>query len=177
MTIIFKITNMKKSIATLAISILLLTTAGLYGQSSASLKTEIKDLNETQYSGQSFQSILDSYKGKVVYLDFWASWCGPCKREMPYSQKLQEEFKGKDVVFVYMSVDRNAQSWLNMIKQLHITGQHYRANSAVQQQLHEQFNVRSIPRYVLIDKKGKVISANAIRPSSSAIVDDINKLL
>lgn len=168
---------MKRLIATITISILLLATAGLFAQTSASLKTDIKDLNEAQYSNESFNSILNQYKGKVVYLDFWASWCGPCKKEMPYSQNLQEEFKGQDVVFLYLSVDRNAQQWLNMIEKLQITGEHYRANSDVHQELNAQFNVRSIPRYVLIDKKGEVVSANATRPSNPAVIDEIKKLL
>ena len=168
---------MKKSIVSIVISFLFLTGTGLFAQTSASLKTEIKDLNETQYKGESFSSVLNQYKGKVIYLDFWASWCAPCKREMPYSEKLQEEFKGQDVVFLYMSVDRNAQSWLNMVGQLQLTGEHYRVNSTVLKQLNEQFNVRSIPRYILIDKKGKVVSSNAARPSSAGIADDIDKLL
>ena len=168
---------MKKIIASIAIAILISTTAGLFAQTSSSLKTEIKDLNEAQYSNESFNSILNQYKGKVVYLDFWASWCGPCKKEMPYSENLQQEFKGQDVVFLYMSVDRNAQAWLNMVNQMKLTGEHYRANSTVHQELNEQFNVRSIPRYVLIDKKGKVVSANATRPSNPAVVDEIKKLL
>jgi thioredoxin-related protein len=96
---------------------------------------------------------------------------------MPYSEKLQEEFRGQDVVFVYISVDRNGQSWLNMIKHLQLTGEHYLSNAVVQQQLNEQFNVRSIPRYVLIDKNGKVVTANAARPSSPTIINDIRKLL
>jgi len=168
---------MKKIIATIAIAILMSTTSGVFAQASSSLKTDIKDLNEAQYSNETFNSILDQYKGKVVYLDFWASWCGPCKKEMPYSQNLQEEFKGQDVVFLYLSVDRNAQQWLSMIEKLQITGEHYRANSDVHQELNAQFNVRSIPRYVLIDKKGKVVSANATRPSNPAVVDEIKKLL
>ena len=168
---------MKKIIASISLSVLLLATAGLFAQTSSALQTDIKDLNEAQYSNETFNSILDQYKGKVVYLDFWASWCGPCKKEMPYSQNLQEEFKGQDVVFLYLSVDRNAQQWLSMIEKLQITGEHYRANSDVHQELNNQFNVRSIPRYVLIDKKGKVVSANATRPSNPAVVEEIKKLL
>lgn len=168
---------MKKIIATIAISVLLLATAGLTAQTSASLKTEIKDLNDEQFSAESFKSILKQYKGKVVYLDFWASWCGPCKKEMPYSQDLQESFNGQDVVFLYLSVDRNGQSWLNMIDKMQLTGEHYRANSNVHQQLNDQFNVRSIPRYVLFDKKGNVVSDNALRPSNPAVIEEIKKLL
>ncbi|MCF6170353.1 MAG: TlpA family protein disulfide reductase [Bacteroidales bacterium] len=168
---------MKKSIVSFVIFILMLTSGGILAQNSATIATDIVDLNDPKYSNESFQSILDEYKGKVVYLDFWASWCGPCKREMPYSQKLQEKFKGKDVVFLYFSVDRNGQPWRNMIDQLTLTGQHYRANASVHQELNQQFNVRSIPRYILIDKNGEVVSANALRPSNPSVVQEINKLL
>ena len=168
---------MKKLVTTFAISILLLTTAGLVAQTSAALKADIKDLNDPKYSKETFNSILDQYKGKVVYLDFWASWCSPCRKEMPHSQKLQEEFKGQDVVFLYISVDRNGQQWLSMIEKLALTGEHFRANSTVHQQLNEQFNVRGIPRYVMIDKKGNVVSSHANRPSNPAVIDDIKKLL
>ncbi len=168
---------MKKLATTFAISILLLTTAGLFAQTSAALKADIKDLNDPKYSKETFNSVLDQYKGKVVYLDFWASWCSPCRKEMPHSQKLQETFKGQDVVFLYISVDRNAQQWLNMIEKLSLTGEHYRANNIVHTQLNEQFSVRSIPRYIMIDKEGKVVSAHANRPSNSAVVEDIKKLL
>jgi len=168
---------MKKLVTTFAISILLVAATGLFAQNSATLKADIRDLNEPKYSNETFNTVLDQYKGKVVYLDFWASWCSPCRKEMPHSQKLQETFKGQDVVFLYISVDRNGQQWLNMIKQLSLTGEHYRANSVVHQQLNEQFNVRSIPRYVMIDKEGKVVSAHANRPSNSAVIEDIKKLL
>ncbi len=157
---------------------MLMVSAGLRAQAPTTLtNTVIIDLNDAEYSNESFSSILDQYKGKVVYLDFWASWCGPCKREMPYSLRLQEKFKDQDVVFLYISLDRNAAPWRNEIEKLKITGQHYRANSKVQQQLNQQFSVRSIPRYVLIDKKGKVVSDNANRPSNPALVNDINRLL
>lgn len=163
---------MKKITKILAIAIFIFTSVGLFAQ-----QTEAIDLNDPKYSSETFQSILDQYKGKVVYLDFWASWCGPCKKEMPYSEKLQDTFKGKDVVFLYISVDRNGQSWQNMMKQLHLKGEHYRANATVHQELNAQFNVRSIPRYVLIDKKGKVNNANALRPSNPQVVESIQQLL
>lgn len=163
---------MKKIITSFVISLFILSSFGLYAQT-----TEAIDLNDPKYSSKTFQSILDQYKGKVVYLDFWASWCSPCKKEMPYSEKLQETFKGKDVVFLYISVDRNGQSWQNSMKQLNLKGEHYRANATVHQELNAKFKVSSIPRYVLIDKTGKVNNANALRPSNPAVVESIQNLL
>lgn len=137
----------------------------------------IIDLNDEQYTNMTFDELMAQYKGKVVYLDFWASWCGPCKREMPFSSKLKESFKGKEVVFVYISTDRTAKPWLSAIETLKIGGLHYRVNKSVYQGLNAQFDVKYIPRYVLYDKEGKVVDANAKRPSNPELISDINALL
>lgn len=144
---------------------------------SSDLKTNITDLNQTDQIDTNFDDIVKQYEGKVIYLDFWASWCRPCKGEMPHSLKLQEQFKGKDVAFVYISTDRDAAAWNNAIDAMKITGEHFRVNKNVYTQMNEQFNVQYIPRYVLIDKKGNVVDANFKRPSDASAVGEIEKLL
>jgi len=139
--------------------------------------TKIIDLNDVKYYGQSLDDVLDKYKGKVIYLDFWASWCGPCRNEMPHSQELKKELEGKNVVFVYISVDQNAAKWKNMIDQLHISGDNYRANVTVRNNLVKEFNLQYIPRYVLINKTGEVVNQNARRPSDPLVKKDIEALL
>jgi len=138
---------------------------------------QLKDLENDEFSYLDFQSIVNQYKGKVLYLDFWASWCGPCRAEMPNSMELQEYFSGKDVAFVYISSDKGAEEWIRMIKILQITGDHYRTNRMVKMEYNELFNVRFIPRYVLYDRDGNVIDSAAARPSDPAIKADIEKLL
>ncbi|HEY9115066.1 MAG TPA: TlpA disulfide reductase family protein [Bacteroidales bacterium] len=145
--------------------------------SNSEIKTTIIDLADAQYANTSLNDVFAKYKGKVIYLDFWASWCNPCRKEMPYSLELQKKYAGKDVVFLYMSTDKNAQAWQDMVAQLKLTGMNYRASDAVKQQIYNQFNLQYIPRYVLIDKNGKVVDGNAKRPSDPAAVADINKLL
>jgi len=140
-------------------------------------KIKIVDLNDEKHANLSLDDVLKKYKGNVIYLDFWASWCGPCKREMPYSKKVKEEFKGKDIVFIYLSTDKNAAQWENMIAQLEIPGEHYRASVKVRQEIVDQFNLQYIPRYVLINKEGKVADPNAKRPSDPMLKTDIKKLL
>ena len=76
-----------------------------------------------------------------------------------------------------MSTDKNAQAWTDMVSQLKLTGMNYRASDAVKQQIYNQFNLQYIPRYILIDKNGKVVDGNAKRPSDPNVVADINKLL
>ncbi len=138
---------------------------------------KLKNLESPQNSEFSFNRIIEQYKGKVIYVDFWASWCGPCKHEMPFSLKLQEKFKDKDVVFLFFSTDKDSVAWKQMIKILQITGDHYRLNKAVRKEIDSLFNVRFIPRYVIIDKNGKVIDDKAKRPGNEEVVKKINALL
>ena len=170
---------MEKSIKISILTISLLIAGILsFGQNSpVELKTNIIDLNSPEYANTSFDDIIAKYEGKVIYLDFWASWCGPCKKEMPYSHKLQETFLGKDVVFVYFSSDKNASAWNSTVENLQLTGEHYLASMSVKQTYGTRFSVRFIPRYVLIDKKGNVVDANAKRPSNPDTVKDIEALL
>lgn len=173
---------MKIKLSLLSFVFVLLGTLTSTAQSATENKTKktkltIVDLNDEKHASLTLNDVLKKYKGNVIYLDFWASWCGPCKKEMPYSSKLKEEYKGKDVVFVYMSTDKNAAQWESMIAQLEITGENYRASQKVKQEIVEQFNLQYIPRYVLINKEGKVADANAKRPSDPLVKSDINKLL
>ena len=146
-------------------------------QKAKAAKTKMVDLNDAKYSGATLDGILKKYKGQVIYLDFWASWCGPCKREMPYSQELKKKLAGQDVAFVYMSTDKNATKWKEMVDQMDITGEHYRLNQSIKQEVFERFNLQYIPRYILINKEGKVADDNAKRPSDPLVANDIDKLL
>ena len=170
---------MKNRLSTsiLIVIIILFSTLSFAQNESAELQKNIVDLNDEQYANTTFDDILTQYEGKVIYLDFWASWCGPCKKEMPFSHKLQETFLGKDVVFVYMSSDKNAGPWVSAVDRLNLTGEHYRSSFPVKQEYAIRFNVRYIPRYVLINKKGKVVDDNAKRPSNPAVMNDIKALL
>ncbi len=144
---------------------------------NSGIKTNITDLNTSELVSTNFDDIIKKYEGKVIYLDFWASWCRPCKGEMPHSLKLQEKFKDKNVAFVYISTDRDVNAWKNAINTLNITGEHYHVNQNVHTQMMEKFDVRYIPRYVIIDKQGNVVDAKAKRPSNAMVADDIEKLL
>jgi len=156
---------------------IIVLTANFASAQTSDLKTNVKDLNTVENASVTLDDVLSQYKGKVIYLDFWASWCGPCKREMPHSLKMQETFKDKDVAFVYISTDRNKDAWTAAIESLKITGEHYRVNKNVHTEMNKRFNVAYIPRYVLIDKEGNVVNATANRPSSAQSVKDIENLL
>jgi thiol-disulfide isomerase/thioredoxin len=110
---------------------------------------------------------LSDFKGKVVYVDVWATWCGPCRAEFPHSKTLKKQYEGKDVVFMYVSVDDSEDAWRNMLENdPEFAGVHVITGSAWDASIVKDYNISGIPRYILVDRDGKVVSASAPRPSS-----------
>ena len=103
-----------------------------------------------------------TFKGKYVYVDMWASWCGPCCREVPHLQALEKEFEGSDVVFVSVSTDADADSWRAKLKELNMHGNQLHDRDG---KLSQILNVGGIPFFVVYDKEGKLHTYGALRPS------------
>ncbi|GAB3827605.1 TlpA family protein disulfide reductase [Hymenobacter jeollabukensis] len=118
------------------------------------------------------QVALSSFRGKVVYLDFWASWCGPCLAEIPAATELKQKFAGRDVVFLYVSIDEREKDWQNMLAKRKLLGHgsvHLRAqgfNSATA----KAYQINAIPAYFIIGRDGQLVADQAPRPSSGAQV-------
>nr|WP_288808473.1 TlpA disulfide reductase family protein [uncultured Sphingobacterium sp.] len=106
---------------------------------------------------------LADLKGKVVLIDMWATWCGPCRAEESHWEKLNEEFNGKPVAFVGVSVDQDKPKWDSYVKEKKLKGIQLHAGS--DNELSNAYKVNSIPRYLLIDKAGNLITADSPRPS------------
>lgn len=133
-------------------------------------------------SHNSDASIIDTiasrFKGKVLYIDFWAPWCSPCISEMPYSKKLQFEFTGKDVVFIYLANRCTEESWKATISTENILGEHFLLDEEQYKKLALILNITGIPHYLLVDKSGNIVNNDAPRPSHlTELKSLINKLL
>ncbi|HYD22785.1 MAG TPA: TlpA disulfide reductase family protein, partial [Flavipsychrobacter sp.] len=120
---------------------------------------------------------LSDLKGKVVYIDFWASWCGPCKAQFPHTKKIKEHFAGKDVVFVYVSIDEDEKAWAAAKEKHELTGLHTRINGW-EAKLAEEYGVRGVPSYFLVDRDGNFATDDTPRPSNGEkLIEAIEALL
>lgn len=122
---------------------------------------------------------LSDLRGKVVYVDIWATWCGPCVEEFPYSKKVQESLKGNDkVAFLYVSVDSDTLAWRKMVTSDKVPkGTHIIDGSDSPNSVWNKYYVWGVPRYLLIDAAGRMVATHAVRPSSGKVTTELQKLL
>jgi len=121
---------------------------------------------------------LDDLKGKYVYVDVWATWCGPCKREIPFLKEVEKAYHDKNIEFVSISVDKEKdhEAWKQMVEEKELGGVQLYADKDWNSQFVQDYKINGIPRFILIDPAGNIVSANAPRPSSDeliALFDDL----
>ena len=135
------------------------------------------DFGGTDINGKEHR--LSDYKGKVVYVDVWATWCGPCKAQIPHLKKLEKKYRGKPVVFMSISVDKekDRSKWEKYVKENQLQGVQIMDGKAFEADVTKAYKVYSIPRFLLFDKEGRIVSTAAPRPSSKEIEEELNKLL
>ncbi len=132
----------------------------------ASLKTGTAGLNFSYPDKDGKTVTLASLKGKVVLVDVWATWCGPCIAEIPSLKKLEEEMKGKDVQIISLSTDdvKDKEKWQKMIKDKELGGMQLWAGGP-DNDFSRYYKVNTIPRFLVFDKAGKIVSVDSPRPS------------
>lgn len=113
------------------------------------------------------EDVIAQNKGKVVVVDFWASWCAPCRKEIPSVKKIVKHYKDSDVVFVFISMDIEKDKWQEAAAKEGIAdlSTSYMVGSFQKSDLTKLLNINSIPRYVVFDNEGKLAIAEAPRPS------------
>lgn len=120
---------------------------------------------------------LSSFKGKYVYIDVWATWCGPCIQQIPYLQDLEKEYHNKNITFVSISTDESRKSggsweaaekkWRDFVKKRNMSG--VQLWSGQDFSFQREYQINGIPRFILIDPQGNIVDANAPRPSDPSL--------
>ena len=122
---------------------------------------------------------LSDFNGKYVYIDVWATWCGPCRAEIPFLKKTEEKYEGKNIAFVSISVDvqKDFEKWKKFVAEKQLGGVQLFADKDWNSDFIKSFGINSIPRFILIDPSGKIVSADAARPSSPKLSEQLDTLL
>lgn len=130
---------------------------------------------------------LEDLKGKYVYVDVWATWCGPCIAEIPSIKILEAEYQDKNIQFVSISIDDAMRSgggdfdvaknkWRTMVDEENLVGIQLFSDKNWESDFVKGYNIQGIPRFILIDPNGNVVDANAPRPSSKKLVELFDSL-
>lgn len=123
-----------------------------------------------------FRSIIGRFQGKVILVDFWATWCGPCRIANIAMRPLKEELKEKDVVFLYVTGETSPQeTWEEMIPDLH--GEHFRLTDEQWAYLGRELGIQAIPTYLIIDKQGKITFQQTGFPGITALREELQKVM
>jgi len=124
------------------------------------------------------EKYLNKYLGKVIFIDFYATWCVPCRMEIPYAIRIKKEFKNENVVFLNLCAKSKKENWVKLVKEKGIQGENYLLNNEEFNLLAQQFQVKGFPTYALVDINGEIVNYNAPRPSNTGeLVAQIRNLL
>jgi len=131
-----------------------------------------KDVNGKEHK-------LSDYKGKLVYIDVWATWCGPCTAQIPHLKELEKKYHGQEIEFLSISVDKmkDQKRWMDFVKDKSLGGVQLIADKAFDSDVAQAYGINAIPRFMLIDKEGNIVTIDAPRPSNKETEALLNKLL
>lgn len=132
-------------------------------------------------------SSLSDFKGKYVYIDVWATWCGPCKVEIPFLKKLEEEFHGKNIEFISVSIDDDRthkgswdlanSDWKAFVAEKELGGVQVWAPAGWKSKFITDYKINGIPRFILVDPDGNIINASAPRPSNPKLREMLQEMI
>lgn len=122
---------------------------------------------------------LADLKGNYVYIDVWATWCGPCIREIPSLKEVEADYSDKKVAFVSISIDvpKDYETWKSMVSEKELGGVQLLADSNWKSEFVQEYGIQGIPRFILLDPEGNIVSADAPRPSDKRLRNMLDKLI
>ena len=146
---------------------------GLYRSAVVLVKgAEAPEIEFTDADGRIYT--LADFKGKALYVDMWASWCGPCCAEIPHLAKLYKDLgPGSGIECISISIDEDRNDWLGKLDEEKPEWKQFIVTEKGQKQVANSYNIRSIPRFLLFDAQGRIVTVDAPRPSTP----DVRKLL
>jgi thiol-disulfide isomerase/thioredoxin len=163
--------NLKQFILILCLIVSVNTFAQDNKKNTKAPEWKVEDVNGKEYS-------LSDFQGKYVVVDVWATWCGPCRNEIPFYAKIVEKYKDSNVQFISISLDSNKKKWTAFIKNEKVNGSlqliDSRANNSPAV---DAYQINGIPRFLIIDPKGMIVEWQAPRPSTPQMSSLLDKLL
>ena len=128
-----------------------------------SLKTndEVKEMSDGE---KILRKLVEPYKGKIILIDVWGTWCSPCRQALSHSKELYERMALYDMVFLYLANRSDEGAWKNVIKEYNVTGDnvvHYNLPGEQQSAVESFLKVNQYPTYRLIDSNGNLLNVNA----------------
>jgi len=122
---------------------------------------------------------LSDFKGSYVYIDVWATWCAPCKVQIPFLEEIEKEYHDKNIKFVTISVDKEKDydKWKNMVMAKNMSGIQLIAPHDFSSEFVKAYGINAIPRFILIDPQGKIVDYDTNRPSDPELKNLLNSIL
>jgi thiol-disulfide isomerase/thioredoxin len=165
---------MKKYLSTMILAVITLSCSNAQNDKQFSKDALGKNLITPENTKINFSEILKKHKGKVTVIEVWASWCGDCVKSMPKLKKLQEN--NPEVDYVFISMDKEFEKWQNGVEKHELIGDHYWAEDGMKGEFGKAINLDWIPRYIVLDKNGKVILYRAIETDFETIDTTLKNL-
>ena len=128
----------------------------------------------TDGSQVAFKDILKKQEGKTTVIEVWASWCGDCVKAMPKVKELQANHP--EVAFTFISMDKTSDKWLAGIEKHELKGDHFMANDQMKGVFGQAIDLDWIPRYIIVDKTGKIVVYRAIETDFELLNETLNKI-
>lgn len=171
---ISKIYNLEMKKTLVLLTLLMIISCTNAQKTAFSKEALTETLLATDGSQVAFGDILKKHQGKTLVIEVWASWCGDCVKAMPKIKELQAN--NPDVDYVFISMDKTADKWKNGIEKHELKGEHFMANDQMKGVFGKAIDLDWIPRYIIIDKTGKIVIYRAIETDFEKINATLKEL-